>query len=76
MKIIPEMTFNEEGIIEKIEDVHLPCVQRLMTLGLIEGSTIKYISSVSSSIEIEIYGSKLALNTDCASHFIVETKSS
>ena len=71
---ISEMEYQQEGVIQDIEDVHLPCVQRLMTLGLIEGSTIKYISSVSSSIEIEIYGSKLALRKDCASHFKVRTK--
>ena len=68
------MKLQQKGVIQKIEDVHLPCVQRLMTLGLVEGTTIKYISSVSSSIEIEIYGAKLALHADCASHFIVRTK--
>lgn len=68
------MALNEEGVIEEIKDVHLQCVQRLMTLGLVEGSTIKYISSASSSVEIEIYGAKLALHEDCASHFIVRTK--
>ena len=63
----------QEGIIEKIEDSNLHCVQRLMTLGLVEGTTIKYIGSVSKKgpIEVEIYGSKLALRKDCASHFIV-----
>ena len=66
------MTPNQEGIIEKIEDLHLRCVQRLMTFGLIEGTPIKYIGSASGTIEIKIYGSSLALREDCASHFIIK----
>lgn len=71
-----EMSPQQEGVIEKVVDTNLPCVQRLMTYGLVEGTTIKYVSSVGSDgpIEIELYGSKLALRKDCADHFNVRLK--
>ena len=72
---IHEMSLRQEGVIESVEDTNFLCVQRLMTYGLVEGATVKYISSVGGNgpIEIEIYGSKLALRKDCADHFNVRT---
>lgn len=74
MKIY-EMAPQQEGVIDKIENTNLPCVQRLMTFGLVEGSTVKYIGSVvgGSPLEVELYGSKLAVRRDCSSHFNVRT---
>ncbi len=67
------MHTNETGIIEKIEKLELPCVQRLMTFGLVEGTPIKYIGTAlgGDPIEVEIYGSILTLRKECASHFMI-----
>ena len=69
---IPEMSPQQEGVIYKIKNTTLDCVQRLMTFGLVEGTTIKYIGSAAGTIEIQIYGASLALRKDCASHFIIK----
>ena len=74
LKRLSEMTPNEEGKIEKIERVDLACVQRLMVMGFVEGSTVKYIGSALSNnpIEVLIEGSRISLHTDCASHFFIK----
>lgn len=74
MKSIINLKQNEEGIIEKIERVDLACVQRLMTLGLVEGSTIKYLDAAigGDPITINMYGATLSFRKDCASHFFVK----
>jgi Fe2+ transport system protein FeoA len=74
-KRLSELTPNEEGKIEKIERIDLACIQRLMTLGFVEGSTVKYVGSAfsGSPIEVLIEGSRISLGSDCASHFLIRT---
>jgi Fe2+ transport system protein FeoA len=65
---------DEASKIEKIERLDLPCVQRLMTLGMVEGTTIKYVGSAlgGDPVVVSIYGCELSLHRDCASHFYIE----
>ena len=72
-KRMSQMSPLQEGVIQTIERTDLPCVQRLMVLGLVEGSHIKYLGAALSGdpIEVMIEGSRLSLHKDCASHFFV-----
>ena len=74
LKRLSEMTEDEMGVIEKVTRLDLPCVQRLMTLGFVEGSTVKYIGSAlgGDPIEVRIEGSLMSLNSECASHFLIK----
>ena len=76
VKKLTEMDMEEEGVIEAIERLDLPCVQRLMTLGFVEGSTVKYIGSAlgGDPIEVTIEGSRASLRSECADHFFVKGK--
>lgn len=68
------MTQNESGTIVGVECVDYACVQRLMVLGFVEGSTVKYIGSAIGGDPIEVFleGTHVSLNRDCASHFFIK----
>lgn len=74
MRNLSELLPDEEGKIETIERLDLACVQRLMTLGLVEGSTVKYVGAAigGNPIEVLIEGSRMSLNVECASHFFIK----
>jgi Fe2+ transport system protein FeoA len=74
MKRITDMVPHESGKIKMIERVDLACVQRLMVLGFVEGSTVKYLSAAlgGNPVEVLIEQSRICLHGECASHFFVE----
>ena len=73
MKKLTELSPNEEGTISHIERVDLIGVQRLMVMGLVEGSLIKYLGAVPGGdpIEIILGNSRLALSKEYADYFFV-----
>ncbi len=65
-----EMKVGRVARIKKVE-TKCNCVLRIMTLGLVEGVSVKYISSTKTNMELSIYGSRIVISKHCASHIII-----
>jgi len=60
-----------QAVIIKEVDAKCNCTLRIMTLGLIEGTKVKVISSTRDNIEVLAYNSKYAISKHCASFIVV-----
>jgi Fe2+ transport system protein FeoA len=47
------------------------CVIRIMTLGIIEGCELKYLSSTGNNIEFSLYGKRIVISKHCAEQVII-----
>lgn len=65
-----EMKLGRVATIKQIE-TKCNCVLRIMTLGLVEGVRVKYISHTKTNMELSIYGTKIVISKHCASHIVV-----
>lgn len=65
-----ELKLGRTAVIKEIE-TDCNCILRIMTLGLVEGVKIKYISHTKTNMELVIYGTKVAISKHCASHIVV-----
>ncbi len=73
-KTLASLDPGEKAIIEAI-DVADPQVQRLMTLGLVEGAVLEFASSAlgGDPLEFRLFGSRISLRREQARHFSVAT---
>ena len=68
---ITELGLKQKGIITSI-DATDPCVQRLMTMGFVEGAIIEHLSTIGVAHEFKIMNSVVAFSKEQAQHFTVE----
>ena len=68
---ITDLGYNQKAIITKV-DASCPHVQRLMTMGFVEGATVEHLTSAGSAYEIEVMGTRIAFSAEQAQHFTVE----
>jgi Fe2+ transport system protein FeoA len=68
---ITELGFKQKGIITNINTSD-PHVQRLMTMGLVEGAEIEHLTSTGNAYEFKIMNSVIAFSKEQAQHFTVE----
>jgi len=68
---ITDLGLGQEGTITEIDtaDTH---VQRLMTMGLVEGAEITHLSSIGGTHEFKMMGAIIAFTQEQAQHFTVE----
>lgn len=61
------------GQTAKIKEVetNCKCVLRIMTLGLVEGTKVKHISSTKNNMEFAVCGTRIAISKHCAGHIVV-----
>ena len=71
-KTLASLDPGEKAIIEAI-DVADPQVQRLMTLGLVEGAELEFASSAlgGDPLEFRLFGSRISLRREQARRFTV-----
>ena len=71
-KTLASLELGQKAIIEAIQ-VADPQVQRLMTLGLVEGAIVEFASSAlgGDPLEFRLYGSSISLRQEQARHFTV-----
>ena len=74
VKTLASLSDGQTGIIEAV-DASCPQVQRLMTLGLVEGARIELAGSAigGDPIELKLFGSGISLRREQARHFRVST---
>jgi len=65
-----ELKAGHTATIKKIE-TNCNCVLRIMTLGLVEGTRVKHITSTKGNMELGIYGARVAISKHCASNIVV-----
>jgi Fe2+ transport system protein FeoA len=68
---ITDLGIQQEGIITSI-DATDSNVQRLMTMGLVEGAEITHLSSIGGTHEFRMMGAIIAFTQEQAQHFTVE----
>lgn len=68
---ITELGIKQVGVITSIDTTD-PYVQRLMTMGFVEGAVVKHLSTAGSSYEFKIMNSTIAFSKEQAQHFTVE----
>ena len=68
---ITELGINQKGIIIGV-DASNPYVQRLMTMGLVEGAEIEHLTTAGNAYEFKLMGSVIAFSKEQAQHFTVE----
>lgn len=72
MKTLANLKPGQTAYIESIIEID-SWVERLMTLGLIEGAEVEYISSAigSDPIELKLQGARMAIQREYAKKFII-----
>jgi len=68
---ITELGFKQKGIITSI-DASDPYVQRLMTMGFVEGAEIEHLTTAGNAYEFRIMNTLFAFSKEQAQHFTVE----
>ena len=68
---ITDLGKNQIGVITSINTVD-PYVQRLMTMGFVEGAEVVHLTSAGSAHEFKIMDSVVAFSQEQAQHFTVE----
>ena len=68
---ITELGKGQRGIITFVNTSD-PYVQRLMTLGFVEGATVEHLTTAGSAYEFKIMDSVMAFSKEQAQHFTVE----
>jgi Fe2+ transport system protein FeoA len=68
---LTDLGLDQAGIITSINTA-TPNVQRLMVMGLVEGSVIKHLSTAGNAYEFEVFSNTIAFSKEEAQHFTVE----
>jgi len=68
---ITELGFKQKGIITGVNTSD-PYVQRLMTLGFVEGAEVEHLTTAGNAYEFKIMNSIIAFSQEQAQHFTVE----
>lgn len=68
---ITDLGLGQDGVIIEINTTD-EYVQRLMTMGLVEGAEITHLSSVGGTHEFKMMGAIIAFTQEQAQHFTVE----
>lgn len=68
---ITELGKNQKGVITSIDTTD-PYVQRLMTMGFVEGAEIVHLTTAGTAHEFKIMNSVIAFSKEQAQHFTVE----
>jgi ferrous iron transport protein A len=74
---LERLAYGQKGIISAI-DAGCPQVQRLMTLGLVEGAEVELASAAigGDPLEFRLFGRGISLRREQARHFSVATNGS
>jgi Fe2+ transport system protein FeoA len=65
-----ELETGRSATIKKVE-TNCNCVLRIMTLGLVEGTKVKRLTSTRDNMEVLVHGRRVALSKHCASNIVV-----
>ena len=65
-----ELKKGSTAVVKKVE-TNCNCVLRIMTLGLVEGTRVKYLTSTKNNMELVIHGARVAISKHCASHIVI-----
>ncbi len=68
---ITELGKNQRGVITSINATD-PHVQRLMTMGFVEGAEITHLTTAGNAYEFRIMNTLFAFSKEQAQHFTVE----
>lgn len=68
---ITDLGTNQKAIITSV-DTNSAHVQRLMTMGLVEGAEVEHLTSAGTSHEVKVMGCIIAFSAEQAQHFTVE----
>ena len=68
---ITELGIKQDGVITSVNATD-PHVQRLMTMGFVEGARVTHLSTVGVSYEFKIMNSTIVFSKEQAQHFTVE----
>jgi len=68
---ITELGIKQDGVITSVNTTD-PHVQRLMTMGFVEGAVVTHLSTAGTSLEFKIMNSTIAFSKEQAQHFTVE----
>ena len=68
---ITDLGLGQTGIITAV-DASTPNVQRLMVMGLVEGTIIKHLSTAGNAYEFKLLHGTIAFSKEEAQHFTVE----
>ncbi len=74
VRTLASLPEGQKGTIEAV-DASSPQVQRLMTLGLVEGAEVELAGSAigGDPIELKLFGSGISLRREQARHFRIST---
>ncbi len=68
---ITELGFKQKGTITSVNTSD-PYVQRLMTMGFVEGAEVEHLTTAGNAYEFKIMNSIIAFSKEQAQHFTVE----
>ena len=68
---ITELGFGQAGVITLV-DATDPHVQRLMTMGFVEGAEVTHLTTAGNAYEFRIMNTLFAFSKEQAQHFTVE----
>lgn len=68
---ITDLGVGEKGVITSVDATNMD-VQRLMTMGLVEGAEVTHLTTAGNAFEFRFMGSIIAFSKEQAQHFTVE----
>ena len=68
---IADLGIGQKGVITSI-DATDPHVQRLMTMGFVEGAEVTHLTTAGNAYEFDVMGTPIPYSKEQAQHFTVE----